>query len=147
MKKQLAKWIVTLGPIGYLPASGTWATLLTALFLICVKSWLTFFNYTFFFVLFLIGSYILLSQSIGDFKDHDPSEIVIDEVIGCLFVFWAIPISWQSILCGVLLFRIFDILKIGPIKCAECYTGAWGILFDDLLAGLLANLLLQFFFT
>jgi phosphatidylglycerophosphatase A len=74
------------------------------------------------------------------FKKVDPSEVVIDEVAGFLLTMLWIPLSWGTLLAGFLLFRLFDIWKPWPANAAERLHGGLGIVLDDLVAGLYANL-------
>ncbi len=74
----------------------------------------------------------------------DPSEVVIDEVAGFLLTMLLIPLSWGTLTVGFVLFRIFDIWKPWPAKAAERLHGGLGIVLDDLVAGLYANLSLRF---
>ena len=73
-------------------------------------------------------------------KKTDPSEVVIDEVAGFLLTMLWIPLSWGTLLAGFLLFRLFDIWKPWPAGPAERLHGGLGIVLDDLVAGLYANL-------
>ncbi len=73
-------------------------------------------------------------------KKVDPSEVVIDEVAGFLLTMLWIPLSWGTLLAGFLLFRLFDIWKPWPANAAERLRGGLGIVLDDLVAGLYANL-------
>ncbi len=72
---------------------------------------------------------------------HDPSSIVVDEVAGMLVALLGQPRSlpWVGALFG--LFRLLDIWKPFPIRQLQALPGGWGIVVDDLLAGLVANLL------
>lgn len=70
----------------------------------------------------------------------DPSEVVIDEVAGFLLTMLFIPLSWGTFAVGFVLFRILDIWKPWPAKAAERLHGGLGIVLDDLVAGLYANL-------
>jgi phosphatidylglycerophosphatase A len=78
-----------------------------------------------------------------DSKIVDPSFVVIDEVAGQLITFFLIPLSWVYLPIGFLLFRAFDILKPFPARRAEELPGGWGIMVDDIIAGIYANLFLQ----
>ncbi len=69
---------------------------------------------------------------------NDPQEIVIDEVAGFLLTMLFLPRSWLAICLGFTFFRIFDILKPYPIKQVEKIRGGFGVVFDDLVAGLYA---------
>lgn len=75
-------------------------------------------------------------------KRHDPSAVVIDEVIGMLITFFAIPKSALTLTAGFVLFRLFDVLKPPPIRRIENLPGGFGIVLDDVAAGLYSNLIL-----
>lgn len=132
----------TLGPIGYLPASGTIATLVTAIAIFFVP-------YTFgwwylqFLVLGYVCSYFFINKILVYFIEDDPSQIVLDEVLGCLVTFYAIPISGLSLFIGFILFRFFDITKFGPVGWLEKIKGASGIILDDVAAGIVSNIILR----
>jgi phosphatidylglycerophosphatase A len=78
----------------------------------------------------------------------DPSFVVIDEVAGQLISLIGVPLSWKTFLMGLILFRVFDILKPFPIRQLERLHQGTGIMMDDLGAGVLAlaimHLLLHF---
>ena len=75
---------------------------------------------------------------------EDPSAVVIDEVAGMLVVLIGVGFSVKSYLAGLLLFRFFDVAKPPPIRQSQRLPGSWGILVDDLLAGLAARAVLYF---
>ncbi len=93
---------------------------------------------------FVLGVYLCdyTSQALGV---HDHSGIVWDEFIGYWITMIAVPeVSWQWILVGFVLFRFFDILKPWPVKWADKrLQGGFGIMFDDVLAGLYALACMQ----
>jgi phosphatidylglycerophosphatase A len=78
----------------------------------------------------------------------DPQFVVIDEVAGQLVALVAVPLAWKTFLAGLILFRVFDILKPPPIRLLERLPEGTGIVVDDLGAGLYAlgvmHLLLHF---
>ena len=78
------------------------------------------------------------------FGNEDPSEAVVDEVMGQLITFCFIPfgLSWPFILAGFLLFRLFDIWKPYPIRDLEILPGGLGICADDIVAGVYAGICL-----
>jgi len=91
----------------------------------------------------VIGIYICQKVS-DDLKVHDHGSIVWDEIAGMMIVFIGINISWHSILLGFILFRIFDILKPWPISFLDKHvSGGFGIMIDDIVAGLFAWLCLH----
>ncbi|HEX8796466.1 MAG TPA: phosphatidylglycerophosphatase A [Polyangiaceae bacterium] len=66
----------------------------------------------------------------------DPQVVVIDEVAGFLVTMVPVRIvSWQAVLSGFVLFRLLDSLKPWPIRRAEKLPGGWGIVLDDVVAG------------
>lgn len=73
----------------------------------------------------------------------DPPEIVIDEVAGLLVALFLVPLSLLSLSLGFILFRVFDIWKPFPLRRAEKLKGGLGIVLDDILAGMYANLALR----
>lgn len=78
------------------------------------------------------------------FKKKDASEIVIDEIIGFLITMATFSPDWRYIIIGFILFRIMDILKPYPANWINLKVkGGFGIVFDDVVAGLYANLILQ----
>ena len=75
---------------------------------------------------------------------HDHPAIVIDEVAGFLITMFAAPGGWQWILAGFVLFRFFDALKPWPISWLDKnINGGFGIMIDDVVAGLVSMALLQ----
>lgn len=94
----------------------------------------------------LIGFSIWVSEiherSLGT---HDSKEIVIDEVVGYLVAFAWLPMTWMSFAAAFIVFRFFDILKPYPISVLDRRVqGGLGVVVDDLAAGLISNLILQF---
>jgi phosphatidylglycerophosphatase A len=75
---------------------------------------------------------------------HDLPEVVVDEVVGLLVTMTWIPLSWPFALCGFAVFRAFDILKPFPISYVDRnMRGGIGCVGDDLIAGILSNIVLQ----
>jgi phosphatidylglycerophosphatase A len=75
--------------------------------------------------------------------EHDFGGIVWDEIAGYLITMWLVPFSWQVMVLGFILFRVFDILKPWPIRWVDRQVhGGLGIMLDDVLAGAFAGGLL-----
>jgi phosphatidylglycerophosphatase A len=112
-----------------LPASRASATVLTASLV----------------TLFGIPAATVVARTCGA---KDPQFVVIDEVAGQLVALIAVPLAWKTFLVGLILFRVFDILKPFPIRRLERLPEGIGIVVDDLGAGLYAlaimHLLLHF---
>ncbi|RTZ60190.1 MAG: phosphatidylglycerophosphatase A [Gammaproteobacteria bacterium] len=79
------------------------------------------------------------SKSVGN---EDPDEVVIDEVAGILTVFLFVKPTPLSLVLGLILFRVIDILKPPPVNWLEKIPYGVGIMIDDLLAGVLAGVIL-----
>lgn len=149
MNKTINKFytnIATLGPIGYLPAPGTCGSVFGfILFLILYFLKINFYLYILFLIFFTLLSWYIIKKALLNFKDADPSCIILDEVAACLYVFIGINISFKSIVLGFLLFRFFDISKVCGIALIEQKGGAFAVLFDDIGAAIFTNILLHLF--
>ncbi|QBG35175.1 phosphatidylglycerophosphatase A family protein [Litorilituus sediminis] len=78
---------------------------------------------------------------------HDHPAIVWDEIVGYFITMFMVPVTIQTILVGFVLFRIFDILKPWPISLADKkLSGGFGIMFDDILAGIFALVIMHIIF-
>ena len=73
----------------------------------------------------------------------DPGYVVIDEVAGMLVTLFLVPVGWGGALGAFLLFRLFDIVKPYPANRLERLHGGLGIMADDIMAGVYANLALR----
>lgn len=94
-------------------------------------------------LLFLIGIW-LCGKTTEKLGVHDHSGIVWDEIVGYLVTMMAAPPGWYSIITGFVLFRLFDIIKPWPISIADKkVSGGFGIMLDDVIAGVFAFTILQ----
>ncbi len=139
------KIIATFFGIGYIPKGGgtVAAIAFCVLFYFGVK-----FHYVsqiglivFTLVTFLTGVYV--SGKVEPSWGKDSKKIVIDEVLGMAVSLLFLPINLVIILTGFVLFRIFDIWKPLYIRRTEQLTGGWGVMTDDLAAGIISNIILQ----
>jgi phosphatidylglycerophosphatase A len=81
----------------------------------------------------------LVGLDASDHEQADDGAIVIDEVAGVWLALMLAPHSWWAMLAGFVLFRLFDIAKPWPVSWADRrLPGAWGVMADDLIAGLQA---------
>jgi phosphatidylglycerophosphatase A len=76
----------------------------------------------------------------SEHETPDPSIVVIDEIVGLWISLWFLPKSFFIILLAFIFFRVFDILKPPPARQFERYPNGWGIMLDDVMAGIYANL-------
>jgi phosphatidylglycerophosphatase A len=94
-------------------------------------------------VTFVIGVW-LCEKTSEDLGVHDHSGIVWDEFVGYWLTMFLAPQGWEWALVGFVLFRFFDILKPWPVKWADRRVpGGFGIMIDDVLAGVYAWIILQ----
>lgn len=85
------------------------------------------------------------SATVGErhFQREDPGYVVIDEVAGMLLTLLWIPVTWFGALVGFLAFRLFDIFKPFPARSAERLPEGWGVMADDLVAGVYGHLVVR----
>ncbi|WP_187431875.1 Phosphatidylglycerophosphatase A [Roseobacter fucihabitans] len=150
--KGLAKLIATLAGVGYIrPAPGTWGSLVAL-------PWGWLLHVLGGFPLLLLGVVVAFAkgwwataQMTKDSADHDPSEIVVDELVGqwiallpLSYAAWSmglnILVMWPGWIAAFALFRLFDILKPGPVGWADRRGDALGVMLDDVIAGFFAAL-------
>ena len=75
---------------------------------------------------------------------HDHGGIVWDEFVGYWITMWAVPVDWVWIIAGFLVFRVYDIAKPWPIRTLDRQVkGGFGIMVDDILAGVMACITLH----
>jgi phosphatidylglycerophosphatase A len=82
----------------------------------------------------------LTEQALGV---EDPGPVVVDEVLGMFVSLLFVPATWSVILAAFLAFRLFDIIKPWPADRFEHIPGGWGVMADDVMAGVYANLTVQ----
>ncbi|MEL6648957.1 MAG: phosphatidylglycerophosphatase A [Pseudomonadota bacterium] len=150
--RKIAYLIATTGLVGHLkPAPGTWGSLVAlplawglhalggTLLLLCATI-----------LFFVIGVWATAHVTNGA-SDHDPSYVVIDEVVGQWIALLPVSIGlthsganvldlWPGWVAAFVLFRLFDITKIGPIGWADRRNDAMGVMLDDVIAGIFAGL-------
>lgn len=99
--------------------------------------------YLFITLLFFLAGWWLSEKAETIFGQKDSGRIVIDEIVGFFMAMFLIPARWEWIFLGFLLFRLFDILKTPPARQCEELSGGLGVMADDIVAGVYANLVLQ----
>lgn len=92
--------------------------------------------------LFTLGM-IFAGEAEKIYKRKDARMIVIDEACGMLLALFFVPTTLFSVILGFFIFRILDILKPPPARRVERLTGALGIMFDDIIAAIYTNIILQ----
>ena len=144
--KSFSKYFVSIFGIGFIPyASGTFGSLFT------IVIWYILFNYNIYafyilFIIIFIISFKITDVYLNKKSELDPPEVVIDEFIGqsipLLFIF---EFDIYEILLAFSAFRFFDIYKIYPINRAEKMRGSYGIIMDDVIAGIYTLIIIMLY--
>jgi phosphatidylglycerophosphatase A len=143
--RSFLKKIATFFGIGFFPKGPGTAGTVAAIPLVLLLSWAGPLIYMAFIILLLPVGILAAQVYEDDVGGHDHKEIVIDEVLGFLVAMTWLPMTWQSILAGFLLFRVLDIFKPFPISYLdEKVPGGLGVVVDDLVAGIVVSLILQY---
>lgn len=136
----IAWWIATVGGIGRSPvAPGTCGSLVALPMAWVIASlfgekWL----FLVIAIMFIIG-WVCASIVSRKLADHDPQEVVIDEVVGQWIALLFVPFNWHWYIVAFVFFRLFDIIKPWPINEAEKrFQNGFGIMIDDVIAGIFA---------
>ena len=125
--------------VGYLPAApGTWGSLAGALW-----AWYFPSMHLFSTVVFSILGLAVCAPARRVFRSDDPKLFVMDEVSGMLISLLWLPRTFAWYAASFFLFRVFDVLKPGPIGAIQKNRAPWSIMGDDMLAGVLVNLALH----
>ncbi len=129
---------------GYFPvAPGTIGSLVGILVCFLLQD-VPFTTYAIVVILTLIAGIYISGEAEKIYQAKDSSHIVIDEIAGIFFTFIYLPKGISFLLAGFVAFRFFDILKPFPIRLIdEKIKGGWGIMFDDVLAGIYASILIR----
>lgn len=126
---------------GYFPIAPATVTslfvLLPAFFLARLPVW----NAATAVVLFFVG--VPIATDLERVWGRDPHRVTVDEVVGTLVTFFLNPVSLWGLGVGFVLWRFFDIVKLPFIDRSQRLPGGWGIMVDDVLAGICANLVLR----
>ena len=139
--KPLSYLISTFFYLGKLPkAPGTWGSLGALLVWSFIPESL-FFRFILLSLTLIIG-FIACENTLKESDEPDPSFIVIDEVVGLWITLLFVPKTIFLFILGFLLFRLFDILKPSFIYSVQFLKGSWGVMLDDILAGVLSLLVL-----
>jgi phosphatidylglycerophosphatase A len=134
-------FIVTCGFIGYLPgAPGTYASILG-----CIIAYFFTFNSVFGNAVFVCSLAVcsVVCINLLKYSGKDPSYIVIDELVGMFVTMTGFKPDLLNIISGFILFRFFDIIKPPPIRNVEHFKGGYGVVADDVLAGIFANMFMH----
>ncbi len=138
MKETAAKLIATFFYVGLIPvAPGTFGTL-AAIPLFWIISGQTIYIYLLITLIVIGVSVWAATETEKIYSKRDPGLIVADEVAGYLVTMILIPPTATNIAIGFILFRVFDIVKPPPVRSLEKLPRGWGVVIDDVAAGVYA---------
>lgn len=141
---KLHKLVATFFGIGYIKKGGG-----TIAAIVLCNIWLlipagTFTNYWQISLTILVcAAGVWSANAVDAIWGEDSSKVVVDEVAGMMITLLFLPITLKYVLTGLVLFRFFDIAKPLFIRKMELLPKGWGVMADDVLAGLYAHILLK----
>ncbi len=145
MQQNWKTWLAAGGGVGFLPfATGTWGALVALFPLLPYYGSSDFTTHCSLLILAVAGLWlgVRIADDLEPAWGKDPKAFVWDEFIGMWITLIGHAWHWKSLLLGFLLFRFFDIFKPLGIRRLERIRGGWGVMLDDVAAGLAANLCL-----
>jgi phosphatidylglycerophosphatase A len=144
LRLKISEWIATCFKVGYLPfAPGTWGSAFAILLWWVLLKDLNAYVFGVIIIIFLLIGLVVSNIIIDQSGDHDPSHIIIDELVGQWLALFLIPDGFFNIAISFILFRFFDIIKPWPIRLIEKFPKGLGVMSDDLTAGLITLILIQ----
>ncbi|MCD4651515.1 MAG: phosphatidylglycerophosphatase A [Candidatus Cloacimonetes bacterium] len=129
---------------GYLPKMpGTWGTIFALIVYLTIPEsfWMEYYAVVMVTLLFFTGVYI--SGKAEAYLSHDDGRIVIDEIAGFFVSVLFLPKIWYFYIPAFILFRLYDILKPWPINKLQSLKGGWGVMVDDIVAGVYTAVILH----
>jgi phosphatidylglycerophosphatase A len=141
---RIALALSTFGYVGFFPIAPGTAGSLAALALYALVRWVgdPLIEIATIFVVFAAGVWAA-TRTEAVLGTTDPGPVVIDEVLGMLVTLAGLPLSLSGVIVGFVLFRVLDIVKPFPAGRLEQAPQGWGIMLDDLMAGVYGHLALR----
>jgi phosphatidylglycerophosphatase A len=143
MKMQWHKLIASIGGTGYLKGGGTFAAILYCLVWLMLPAgfYCSYWQIVTAVFITLLGVYV--GNRVDAIWGKDSSKVVIDEVAGMAITLLFVPCNIMLMLIGLFLFRFFDIVKPLGIRKMENLPKGWGVMADDVLAGIYSLFVMQ----
>ena len=145
--KNFTKYFVTLFGIGFIPlAPGTFGSLFAILIWYVFIDLFSIFYFIVLFLFFLSVSFYFTDIYLDNYKKKDPSEVIVDEFLGqSIPLLFIVNFNIYEVLIAFVTFRFFDIYKIYPINKMEGLKGSYGVILDDIVAGIYSLIILMLY--
>jgi phosphatidylglycerophosphatase A len=145
---KLQKLIASIFGIGYVgKGGGTIAAAVYCIILILIPARNITNYWQVLITIMVIAAGVWAGNAVDAIWGKDSNKVVIDEVAGMMVTLLFIPVQLKFVLTGLALFRFFDITKPFFIRKLELLPKGWGVMADDLLAGIYANIVLELIVT
>ena len=145
--KNFSKYFATLFGIGFISfAPGTLGSLFAILIWYVFIDLFSIFYYIVLFLLVLSVSFYFTDIYLNNYKKKDPSEVIVDEFLGqSIPLLFIVNFNIYEVLIAFVTFRFFDIYKIYPINKMEDLKGSYGVILDDIVAGIYSLIILMLY--
>ena len=145
--KNFTKYFATLFGIGFIPlAPGTFGSLFAILIWYVFIDLLSIFYFIVLFLFVLSVSFYFTDIYLDNYKKKDPSEVIVDEFLGqSIPLLFIVNFNIYEVLIAFVTFRFFDIYKIYPINKMEDLKGSYGVILDDIVAGIYSLIILMLY--
>ena len=145
--KNFIKYFVTIFGIGFISiAPGTFGSLFAIFIWYLFLNSFSIFYFLFLFLFVLSVSFYFTNIYLDDYKKKDPSEVIVDEFLGqSIPLLFIVNFNIYEVLIAFVTFRFFDIYKIYPINKIENIEGSYGVILDDIVAGIYSLTILMLY--
>ena len=145
--KNFTKYFATLFGIGFIPlAPGTFGSLFAILIWYVFIDLFSIFYFIVLFLFVLSVSFYFTDIYLDNYKKKDPSEVIVDEFLGqSIPLLFIVNFNIYEVLIAFVTFRFFDIYKIYPINKMENLKGSYGVILDDIVAGIYSLIILMLY--
>ena len=145
--KNFTKYFATLFGIGFIPlAPGTFGSLFAILIWYVFIDLFSIFYFIALFLLVLSVSFYFTDIYLDNYRKKDPSEVIVDEFLGqSIPLLFIVNFNIYEVLIAFVTFRFFDIYKIYPINKMEDLKGSYGVILDDIVAGIYSLIILMLY--
>ena len=145
--KVFSKYFATLFGIGFISiAPGTFGSFFAIIIWYVFVDLFSILYFIFLFLFILSISFYLTDIYLNSYKKKDPSEVIIDEFLGqSIPLIFIVNFNIYEVLIAFVTFRFFDIYKIYPINKMEDLKGSYGVILDDIIAGIYSLIILMLY--